>query len=417
MRLPLKIKIILLLFIFICSFLYAEEKKFIVVAQDGTGDFKNITDAINSLPMFNYQRTTIYVKNGIYIEKIRISQDFITIEGESREKTIIKFSQLRSDWQANKDTIGPAVINIYGDDFILKNITVENTQPEIGPHAFAIYGTATRTIILNSTIKSKGADTVSLWNYKNGMYYHSNCYFEGAVDFVCPRGWCFIRDSQFYELKQTASVWHAGGEDENQKFVIKNSSFDGVEGFELGRHHYDAQFYFINCSFSNKMSTKEIYRVTYPNEPERDRPFNWGKRVYFYNSKADTQKYYWLKNNLPNNISNIETINPAWTFDNKWNPEKTIGPTIIDYKIIGRTLLLHFDDKITVYGKPILKSSSGKLFVYKSGAGSDTINFECDSNFRADEMTDLTLINDAKITGTTASVQTLNADLIFKTLE
>lgn len=403
--------ILLFIFLFASSLSFAEEKRFIIVAKDGSGDFSTITQAINSLPMFNYQRTTIFVKNGIYDEKIRIDQDYITLEGESREKTIIQYAQLRSDWQANKDTIGPAVINIYGDDFILKNITVENTQPEIGPHAFAIYGTGTRTIILNSTIKSKGADTVSLWNHKSGMYYHSKCYFEGSVDFVCPRGWCFISDSQFYELKQTASIWHAGGEKENQKFVIKNSSFDGVQGFELGRHHYDAQFYFINCKFSDKMSQKEIYRVTYPNEPEKDRPFNWGKRIYFYNSKADTQKYPWLKNNLPKEILDNENINPVWTFDNQWNPEKSIGPKILDFKIDGNILSLHFNDKITVLGKPIIKSNNGKIFNYHSGAGSDTIQFKCQSNFDANELTSFIIINEGKLIGTTATVQTLTAIL------
>ncbi|MDP3684583.1 MAG: pectinesterase family protein, partial [Ignavibacteria bacterium] len=260
---------------------FAQEKRFITVAADGSGDFKTITAAVQSLPMFNYQRTEIFVKNGIYNEKLKIDQDYITLKGESREKTILQYSQLRTDWIANKDSIGSAVINLNGDDFILENMTVENTQPQIGPHAFTIYGTGTRTIILNSNIISKGGDTVSLWDYKTGMYYHANCYFEGAVDFVCPRGWCFIRDSKFFELKKTAALWHAGGDNSNQKFVIRNSSFDGVKGFELGRHHYEAQFYLLDCVFSDSMSREPIYRVVYA-DSTKNRPFNWGSRYYFF---------------------------------------------------------------------------------------------------------------------------------------
>lgn len=180
----------------------AQEKRLIIVAQDGSGDFRTITAAVLSLPMFNYQRTVIFIKNGSYNEKIKIEKDFVTLRGEDREKTVIYYSQLRSDWDAKKDSIGPAVINIFADDIILENMTIKNTQPEIGPHAFAIYGVGTRTIILNCNVISKGGDTVSLWNYKEGMYYHSGCYFEGAVDFVCPRGWCFIKDSKFYEVKK-----------------------------------------------------------------------------------------------------------------------------------------------------------------------------------------------------------------------
>ncbi|MFX0137537.1 MAG: hypothetical protein ACFFDN_28120, partial [Candidatus Hodarchaeota archaeon] len=128
-------------------------------------------------------------------------------------------------------------------------MTIENSQPEIGPHAFAIYGTPNRTIIVNCNVVSKGGDTVSLWNYKQGMYYHANCFFQGAVDFVCPRGWCYIRDSRFYEVKETATLWHAGNYHPDQKFVLVNCSFDGVKGFQLGRHHYEAQFFLLDCNF------------------------------------------------------------------------------------------------------------------------------------------------------------------------
>jgi len=216
----------------------------IVVAQNGSGDFISITDALQSLPMFNYQRIEIFVRNGTYHEKLRIEQDYITLIGESKEKTVIKYNQPRENWIKEKDSIGPAVVNIFADDIILNNLTIENTQPEINTHAFAVYGNGTRTIITNCNVISRGGDTVALWNYKNGMYYHSDCYFSGAVDFVCPRGWCYIKNSKFYEVKESASIWHAGGSDMNQKLVIVNSSFDGVENFQLGRHHYEAQFFF-----------------------------------------------------------------------------------------------------------------------------------------------------------------------------
>ncbi|MBN2350251.1 MAG: hypothetical protein JXJ22_15535, partial [Bacteroidales bacterium] len=246
---------------FLISNSYTKNNEFdIVVALDGSGDFTTISSAIASLPVYNYERTVIYVKNGIYHEKLRIEQDYTTLLGESVDSTIIQFGQLRDDWEKVRDAIGSAVINIYADDVIINNLTVINTQPEIGPHAFCIYGTGTRTILLNCNIKTKGADAVSLWNYKNGMYYHANCHFEGAVDFVCPRGWCYIVNSSFYEVKKSASIWHAGASDESQKFVIKNSSFDGVEGFKLGRHHYEAQFYLINCKFSKNMANVPIYR-------------------------------------------------------------------------------------------------------------------------------------------------------------
>ncbi|PKL82088.1 MAG: hypothetical protein CVV24_11880, partial [Ignavibacteriae bacterium HGW-Ignavibacteriae-3] len=349
---------------------HAQEKRFITVAADGSGDYSTITAAIQSLPTFNNQRTEIFVRNGVYNEKIKIDQDFITLKGESRDKTILQYSQLRSDWIANKDSIGPSVINLTGDDFILENITVENTQPEIGPHAFALYGTGTRTIILNCSIKSKGGDTVALWDYKTGMYYHANCYFEGAVDFVCPRGWCFIRDSNFYELKQTASIWHSGADNVNQKFVIINSTFDGVKSFELGRHHYEAQFFLIGCSFSQNMSSKPIYRVTYE-DSSRNRPFNWGPRYYFFNCKYSGDDLEWIKNNYnpSKEIPTPENISPLWAFDSKWDPENKLGPTILSYHFENNSVLFVFSEKLTVIGNPVLETEKAERFSYSSGGG------------------------------------------------
>jgi len=396
---------ILLCFILFTFYVSAEEKRFITVSKDGSGDFKTIKEAIQSLPLFNYQRTVIFVKDGVYKEKIRIDLDFITLRGESREKTILQYSQLRSDWIANKDSIGAAVINLNGDDFILENMTVENTQPEIGPHAFTIYGTGTRTIILNCNLLSKGGDTVSLWDYKTGMYYHANCYFEGAVDFVCPRGWCFIRDSKFYEHKKTASIWHAGGDNINQKFVIVNSHFDGVQGFELGRHHYEAQFYLIDCSFSKNMSTRPIYRVTYPNEPERDRPFNWGERYFFSDNKTEL-KLDWNINNLEKAFESPEKkeITPKWTFDEMWDPESKDGVEIVSFQIIENILILKLNEKVTVIGKPeILTIGSNKL-EYFDGAGSNTIRFRSEIPLKHNFFLGTLKLNKGSITASTASV-------------
>lgn len=394
--------------------LYANSSRIITVDPNGKGDFKTISDAVKSLPMFNYQRTTIKIMNGIYVEKFKIDQDNITIVGESRDSTIIRFNQLREDWNKNKDDIGPAVINLNGDDIIIKNLTVENTQPEIGPHAFVIYGTGTRTIILNCSLISKGADTVSLWDYKTGMYYHADCYFEGAVDFVCPRGWCFIKNSKFYEVKKTAALWHAGGFNIDQKFVIKNSYFDGVKDFDLGRHHYEAQFYLINCRFSENMSDKKIFRVTYE-DTTRNRPFNWGERYYFYNCTREGGNYNWIQNNLNSAAGKPEErdITPAWTFSNKWDPESELGPALVRYEISGNKLNLYFDEIITVYNNPVLISASGNEFRYSTGGGSNSIIFVSDKEITVEDLNSLK-IEYGRLTGTMSAVSERDADLSIK---
>jgi len=259
------------------------------------------------------------------------------------------------------------VINIEGDDFILESLTVENSQPKIGPHAFAIYGlNPNRVVIINCNILSKGGDTVSLWNYKEGMYYHANCFFKGAVDFICPRGWCYIRDSRFYEVKQTAALWHAGNYEPDQKFVLRNCFFDGVEGFELGRHHYEAQFYLLDCKFSKRMSDKPIYKV-YDKNPDRNNPYYGGDRKYFFNCQKEGKPYDWYQNNIyqaPGKPDPADII-PAWTFQDRWNPENRSPIRITDFMLDGQSVVLAFDEIVTVRGTPVFKNQKGKKFKIK----------------------------------------------------
>ncbi len=378
----------------------------IVVAADGSGDYKTITGAINSLPMFNYERIVIFIRNGIYNEKIRIEQNNVTLLGESRDSTIICFSQLRTDWQENKDYTGPAVINIHADDIILENLTVKNTQPETGPHAFAVYGTGTRIILANCNIISRGGDTVSLWNYKSGKYYHSGCYFEGSVDFVCPRGWCYIRDSKFYELKETAAIWHAGIEDRNQKLVICNSWFDGVKGFYLGRHHYDAQFFLINCSFSENMADIPIFRVLYENEPARNRPNIFGDRYYYYNCHRKGGDFSWFGNNLheAENSPAPGDITPGWTFNGEWDPESKQKPYVKSFTYGEKKLILHFSELLTIRGDLTIKTHTGKLLVYETGSGRDVIKFGSESSLNSHDFEKHLIIINGLMLPTTATV-------------
>lgn len=391
--------------LFIINNYASEPYRDITVAADGSGDYKTLTDAINNLPMYTYERVVIYIKKGIYNEKIRIEQDNITLLGENKDSTIIQYSQLREDWQKNKDFIGPAVINIHADDIILKNLTIINTQPQLGPHAFTIYGTGTRTILYNCKVLSKGGDTVSLWNYKEGMYYHAKCEFEGGVDFVCPRGWCYITDSRFYENSRTAAIWHAATTEETQRLVIKNSYFDGVEGFHLGRHHYDAAFYLLNCTFSKTMSDKPIYHVTYPDQPERNRPYFWGDRYYFDNCKKEGNEFPWLQNNLKEANINANNITVTWTFDGKWNPESTESLEIKNWEIKNNSLFLYFSEALTIRGKPMLKTSNGKELTFIEGRGRDTLRFICTLPITKKDIKKELHISGGKILVTQASLE------------
>ena len=317
---------------FLCYTQNVVSKTFLVVAKDGTGDFTTIQDALNSIPQNHEKHFIVFVKNGIYNEKIFIEQSNLIICGESRDKTIIEYAELRKNWRLenNDDDYGSAVVNIkkHIADIVFKSLTVINNYGKLfddHDHTFAIRGLdgVTRIILDDCSVISYGGDTVSLWNKDDGMYYHNNCYFEGCVDYVCPRGYCLIENSKFYGHNLTASIWHDGSKNEDHKFVIKNSRFDGAEGFPLGRFHRDAQFYLIDCNFSSNMADKQIFFA--PSNPPRI--LQWGEnRIYYSNCKVDGKKYSWLKDNLEESKEHPtkDEVTVDLIFKNKWNPTKVL---------------------------------------------------------------------------------------------
>lgn len=321
-------KILYILLIFFTFVPISFSKPDLVVGKDGSGDFTTIQEALNAVPNSHDQMFVIFIKNGLYNEKLFIEKSSIALVGESRENTIIRFAELRKNWrEKHEDDYGAGAANIKNKitDVIFQSLTIHNNYGSLygdNDHQFALRAgeAVTRIIIENCNLIADGGDAVALWNTEDGMYYHNNCYFEGYVDYVCPRGFCFIENSRFFGKNMTASIWHDGSKNENQKFVIKNSYFDGFEGFPLGRFHRDAQFFLLDCTFSKNMTDKKIFFTT-SNPP---RILQWGEdRIYFYNCHRENGDYDWHKDNLEKakGRPNSDLINIAWTFNNKWNPK------------------------------------------------------------------------------------------------
>lgn len=297
------------------------------VAKDGSGDFDSIQAAVDALPAASEMFHLIKIKQGIYEEKLFIENNKIILKGDHRDSVKIIFPVLRKIWrEKHPDDYGAAVINIKNGvtDLIFDHLTVYNNYGSLygdNDHQFAIRGGGTRIIITNCNIVSYGGDALSLWNSEDGMYYHNNCYFEGWVDFVCPRGWCFIENSTFFGHNKNASIWHDGSKNKDQKLVIRNSRFDGVEGFALGRHHRDAQFYLLDCTFSEKMRDKEIYYV-----PQYE--LQWDEnRKYFFNCVGEKNNYLWHSDNLSEaaGAPSPEEITAQWTGNFKWDPYQVLS--------------------------------------------------------------------------------------------
>lgn len=316
-----------------------ESARPLVVDPRGVGTFRSIQSALDSLPDDAPATRVILIKAGLYAEKIYITKRRVALVGEDRQGTRIVFAELRKNWRKDHpDDWGAAVINI-GDtvtDLVIANLTVHNNYGALHgdhDHQFAIRsgGASTRLSLLSVDVIADGGDTLSLWNTATGMYYLADSYFEGHVDYVCPRGWCYATDSRFFGHNTSASIWHDGNLYEDSKFVIRNSSFDGVPGFALGRNTRDGQFFILDSRFSKNMADKPIYQAP------GTATFQWPLRAYFANAQREGGPLAWLADNLglAKGSPRAEEIDARWTFRGRWDPEETL-PAVLPGASIPR---------------------------------------------------------------------------------
>ncbi|KAA5542953.1 pectinesterase family protein [Adhaeribacter rhizoryzae] len=162
------------------------------VAQDGSGQFKTIQEAINAVRDLSQQQVTIHIKNGIYPEKLVIPswKTKITLRGESKENTIITNNDhTGKPFPGSKDSSGrdkymtftSYTVLVQGNDFIAENLTIENTAGRVG-QAVALHVEGDRAIVRNCRLLGN-QDTLYTGTETSRQYYQ-NCFIQGTTDFI-----------------------------------------------------------------------------------------------------------------------------------------------------------------------------------------------------------------------------------------
>ncbi|CAI0401952.1 unnamed protein product [Linum tenue] len=120
-----------------------------VVAKDGTGNYETISAAIAAAP--GRSRFVIYVKAGVYNEKIHTNKDGITLA-------------------------------ITGDGFIARDIGFQNTAGPAGEQAVALYAASDHSVFYRC----------SMTGYQDTLYalalalrqFYRECDISGTIDFI-----------------------------------------------------------------------------------------------------------------------------------------------------------------------------------------------------------------------------------------
>ncbi len=150
-----------------------------VVDPSGNGNYRTIREAIQSVPSGSPARTLIFIREGVYQEKIVIPPDKanLSLIGEGAEKVVIS-------WEDYSGKNGLSTANSYtvwadGNGLYAENLTIRNTAGPVG-QAVALRTTGDTMVFKNCTF-SGFQDTY--YAHKKRQY-HYKCRIEGATDFI-----------------------------------------------------------------------------------------------------------------------------------------------------------------------------------------------------------------------------------------
>jgi pectinesterase len=170
------------------------------VAQDGSGNFKTIQEAIFAARDLSQQQVTIHIKNGVYNEKLIIPswKTNITLLGESRDGTIITYNDHAGKRLATRDeflktdslrTFTSYTVLVEGNDCRIENLTIKNTSGRVG-QGVALHVEGDRFVAKGCTLIGN-QDT--LYAATESRQFYDNCYIEGTTDFIFGEATCVFR--------------------------------------------------------------------------------------------------------------------------------------------------------------------------------------------------------------------------------
>jgi pectinesterase len=289
---------------------FSQEKTEYIVDRNGTGDFRNIQEAINAVRTADPRgQITIRIKKGVYKEKLVIPPHVTNIRliGEDRDKTVINY-----DDHANIDNMGTFktyTFLVSGNDITLENLTIENSSEMLG-QAVALHIEGDRVILRNCRLLGH-QDT--LYAGRDGSrQYIENCYIEGTTDFIFGPATVWFEGCIIHCKKN--SYITAANTPQNIKYgyIFNNCTItddDDVNAVYLGRPwRAYAMTLFMNCTLAeairpegwdNWRNTENEKTVRYMEYNNKGRGADNAKRVKW--SKVLTvseAKEYTLENVL-----------------------------------------------------------------------------------------------------------------------
>jgi pectinesterase len=228
-------KIIAGLLLFACATAIAQTKK-ITVAQDGTGDYRTVQAAFNAIPLKNNSRTVVYVKNGLYREKVQLDsgKNFVELVGESRFNTILTFDDHPGKVNLKGDSINTRSsysFRVNANDFVARDITFRNDAGFTAGQAVAVESRGDRAVFLDC--RFIGNQDILFLNSETSRQYYKNCYIEGTTDFIFGAATAWFEGCHIHSKKNSHITAASTPQNHPVGFVFNDCTLTGDSSLHM----------------------------------------------------------------------------------------------------------------------------------------------------------------------------------------
>ncbi|GLJ04818.1 hypothetical protein SUGI_0004310 [Cryptomeria japonica] len=201
-----------------------------VVAKDGTGNFRSISEAVKAAPSWSKGRYVIHVKAGVYAESVKVYTDNIMLVGDGKYATVVTGSNHGSIQSV-------ATFAATGKGFIARDMGFENAAGASAGQSVALRVSSDLSVLYRCSIKGF-QDT--LYAYSQRQFYRE-CDILGTVDFIFGDASAVFQSCNIMSRKRQKKpnvITAQGRSDPNQNtgFSIHNCriSAESIQTF-LGR--------------------------------------------------------------------------------------------------------------------------------------------------------------------------------------
>lgn len=169
-----------------CGSASAQKQKW-VVAHDGTGKYSTVQAALNAVPLNNSMPIEIFIKKGIYKEKLTLDsiKNQVTLVGENASNTVLTYDDhtglVMPDGSVINTYTSPSFF-IKANNFTARNITFQNNAGFSAGQAVAVFAYGDKLAF--DHCRFIGFQDVLFCSGVNSRQYYRNCYIEGTTDFI-----------------------------------------------------------------------------------------------------------------------------------------------------------------------------------------------------------------------------------------